>query len=313
MSRLGARVALTALALLLVAGASPLAAADHTFAHRYIIYGKVVDSRGYAVPNLTVEMRYDPAKTAFAPEQQISSEQQPGTRTDAFGPTFTKARTNAHGEFIFAYHVHGISQALPGTYFLGATGSDGNISFKQEFPFDPHFRVDFHAITLDHEDPTAVRDDSFVVEGRFFIPSSEPHSMVDGAPGPMYGETVHNQPVNITFEHDGVTERFNTTSNNYGDFAVRVPLAAPVASGKITVESDGKTMTKDYDAKLGVSTFKVEVPKPADPFVRGALIVLGVVVVAAVVIGTGVVGYRRMSARREADQVRAVAMRKRSR
>ena len=308
MSRFGARVALVALALLAVVGLSPLASADHAFSHRYIVYGKVVDANGNPVPNVFVNMGYDPKQ--FTPEGQCTTSQ-PGMSTQAFGLTVTNPTTNAHGEFMYCYHQHAISKALPGSYYLRINDAANNISFDKNYDFDPLFRVDYAIIKLDKVIPSAKPDVSnYTIAGRFFEPTG---SLVYVEGNPVYGYTSNNQPVNVTFVHDGVTENFATYTDNYGDFAYRIPTNATVTSGTISVEASGVTKTFSVDPKVAYSGVKVEVPKPADPFLKGALIVLGIVVLVAVVVGVGMVGYRRMSVRREEAEIRAGATRKRSR
>lgn len=304
--RFGARASLLVVALLAVTALVPLAAADHAYSHRFIVYGRVVDANGDPVQGVTVDFGY----RDFTPEGPCAN--QPDTETEAYGRTTTIPVTNGYGEFMFCVHTHSMSRALPGTGILRIP-EEGNQTM--EFEMDPYFRVNYVTFKLDHASERANKtslDHAFVVQGRYWVPHTGTVN-VEGVG--VFGHTVDNVPVNITFAHDGQTEQYETRTNNYGDFAYRVNTTTRPTSGTVTVSANGETRTYTLGAdeiKTGILTQKIRIDAGTDPVVKGLLIGLGVIVGVAVVGGAGLYGYRRMAAKREEANIRATTNRKRA-
>lgn len=312
--RLRARAPLVVALLVLVTMLAPLAAADHAYSHRYIVFGRVVDANGDPVPNVTLSLRYH----EFTPESQCGT--QPGTETESYGTTQNNppwifpqqpvlAYTDSYGQFIFCFHTHQMSRTLPG----GATVVVQGHNITKEITFDALTRNQFLGIELPTVEPTAskeARDTSVLVYGRLWRPESgEP--FVENIR--VFGHTLNHVNVSVTLTlPDGSKLQRNATTNNYGDFAVRVNTTARVSSGTVEIQAENQTFTQALDGKLGVAAFRAEFPKKADPFVRNLLIALGVVAGVAVVGGGGWWGYRRMQAAREEKLVRERSQRKRA-
>ncbi|GEM_PF-2949742 len=304
----GARAGLlVALALLLIASFAPLAAADHSFSHRYLIYGRVVDANHNPVQNVTVSVGYD---DVFAGNLEGPCANQPDTETEAYGVTKTVPVTNQYGEFMFCFHHHGLSRGLPGKITLRI---DEENNYSRTFDVDPYFRITQTTEQLDHVSAHANPDalnSSYVIQGRIWRPAGKT-VYVEG--NPVFGNTVNNEAVNITFTHDGKTETFSTRTNNYGDFAYRVNVTQMPTSGTVAIQSVGETHTFNVDpASPGVLSVEINAASPADPFLRGMLIAGGVVVGLAVIGGGGWYGFKKMSSRREEQAMRDRATRKRA-
>jgi len=209
---------------------------------------------------------------------------------------------------MFCFHTHAMSRALPGT---GTVRIDEE-NYTKDFTFDPYFRTSYVVAQLDHASEKANKggfDKSYVIEGRIWAPAGKT-IYVEG--NQVFGYTQNNLPVNITFVHDGTTEHFATSTNNYGDFAYRANLTQKPTSGTVTIESAGETHTFDLASTPGGTSLHIQVSGPSDPFLRGMLIVGGSVVGVAVVGGAGWYGIRKVSARREEQAIRDRAARKRA-
>lgn len=274
-------LALAALALLSLAALVPLAAADHAYSHRFIVFGRVVDAENNPVPGLTVDLGYE---KPFTPEGPCAN--QPGTGTDAWATTSTSPITNSFGEFIFCFHTHSMSRTTPGSGVLTIDA----LGVEKRFEFDGYMRYSVVDIKLDSVHPEANKtalDTTYTIQGRAWQDAGT-DIRVEGVR--VYGDTLHNEPVELTFAYNGKEPiTLNTTTNNYGDFAVRVPVSERPTSGTVTMKIKNETFTSDVDPEFGVSAFRAEVEKPHDPFVAKALI--GVGIAAAVVVGGGAVWY----------------------
>lgn len=280
--RLGAKApALALLAMLSLAALAPLAAADHAYSHRYIVFGRVVDAENNPVPGLTVDLGYE---KPFTPEGPCAN--QPGTGTDAWASTQTSPITNSFGEFFFCFHAHSMSRTTPG---VGIISIDA-LGIEERFEFDGYMRYSVVPIRLASAHPEANEtafQTTYTVQGRAWEDAGT-DIRVEGVR--VYGDTLHNQPVEITFAYNGKEPvTLNTTTNNYGDFAVRVPVTERPTSGTVTMKIRNETFTQDVDGETGVTAFRAEVEKPNDPFLAKALI--GVGIAAAVVVGGGAVWY----------------------
>jgi hypothetical protein len=221
---------LLVLAPLLLVAFAPLASADHVYSHRYIVVGRLVDAAGNPVPDANVSLTL----------RDLTSEgpcaNQPGTETEAFGRTQDRPVTNQWGEFMFCRHVHAMSRALPGTAVLRVEGAN----VTEEVPLDPYFRISSVVLRLPEPSPRAnatALDTAYTVAGRAWQEAGA--GVVEGIR--VFGTTVDRVPVNVTLERHGWTERVNATTNNYGDFSVRIPVDARMADGRILVEVGGRT------------------------------------------------------------------------
>lgn len=299
-NRLGMGIGL-ALMVLLTTTLLPLAASDHAYSHRYIIYGRVVDANGDPVPALNVRLGFEDVTGI-----EGNCANQPGTETEAFGRTETRQVTNEHGEFIFCTHVHSLARSIPGNSILSVEG----INVTTEI--DVYYRTSYVVVKLPDVRENAnknVRDTTYTVLGRLWRETSS--DRVEGIR--VFGETVDNVPVNITLNYDGKTVTLNTTTNNYGDFAVRVPVESRPTSGTVLVEAVGETHSAPIDPATGASQIKIETEKARSPLLTGNTLWVIVGIAAAVgIIGLSWYAFRRVAAQREEAHVRATAQRKRA-
>lgn len=300
--RPGAKAAIAAMAFLALA-IVPLAAADHAYSHRYIVFGRVVDAENDPVPDLTVDLGYE---EPFEPEGPCAN--QPGTETEAFGPTRTSPVTNQFGEFTFCFHTHSMSRGTPGAGILKIE----SLGVEQRFEFDGFMRYSFVPIKLNTTQSTAnttLLSQFYTVQGRSWRPEGA-DVRVEGIR--VYGDTVKFSPVNITFTYNGNEPmKVNTSTNGYGDFALRIPVTERPTSGTVTIEVANETFTQDI-TPLGVTQFRAELAEIKDPFVAKALIGLGVA--AVVVAGGGALWFAtsRVRAARDERLVRETSTRKRA-
>ena len=230
--------AFAALALLTIAALAPLASADHAYSHRYIVWGRVIDAENNPVPGLTVDLGYE---KPFTPEGPCAN--QPGTETEAFGPTRTTPVTNQLGEFVFCFHTHGMSRGTPGVGIVRIE----TLGFEHRFDFDGFNRHSFVPIKLTTVQPTANKtalNELYTVQGRGWEGESK-EIKVEGVG--VYGDTLHGKPYTITTMFTGEEpQTFTGETNNYGDFAVRVPVDARPTGGKVNVTVEGYA-PKEYD------------------------------------------------------------------
>lgn len=264
------RGALLTLILLALTALAPLALADHAYSHRIVIYGRVIDAEGKPFPGLTVGATPQNMET----EGQCGS--QPMTETDAFGPTQTKPVTNEHGEFTFCIHAHRLSRAAPGNIVIRIE----SLNYLQTVNVDPFLRVHYVPIQLDQASAPA-RAPAFTdhtILGRLWDPADD-EVKVEGVP--VFGSTIDRTPVNITLTlTNGTSIRTNTTTNNYGDFAVRVPLDEPADAARVTIEASGRTFEEDADPLTGATFVRAEYGERPTGRSMTAIVVIGAVVVA---------------------------------
>ena len=239
----------------LVLASLPLAGADHAYSHRYIVYGRVVDAENNPVPGLTVDLGYEAPFTAEGP-----CGNQPGTETQAFGPTRNQPVTNQFGEFIFCFHTHSLSRGTPGTGIVRIESHN----VEQRVDFDGFMRYSFVPVKLDTVVATAnqtANEQFYTVLGRAWE-ASDTEVRVESIG--VWGDTLHNMPFNVTIAIDGrEPEVVSGTTNTYGDFAVRIPVESRPTGGTVTLSMEGKEF-KDggvapIDGELGVTHIRGQV------------------------------------------------------
>ncbi|HWH08713.1 MAG TPA: hypothetical protein VNX21_05895 [Candidatus Thermoplasmatota archaeon] len=283
---------------------TPLALADHAYSHRYVVYGRVVDADGNPVQGVLVNLGY----RQFQAEGPCA--QQPGTGTDAWERTETRPQTNQLGEFLFCFHAHDINRVEPPFGVL--TIEEHN--YTTEFRFDPYTRTSFVPIKLDTvvEGANAeALETTYTVQGRLWEPAGERVSVERVG---VFGHTVDRAPVNITIRFaDGQEITTNTTTNNYGDFALRVPIQSRPTGGEVTIEANGQTFRGDVDPTFGITFIRGEFAEPKSDLAKNALIAAGVLLGLAVVGGGGWYAWRRTAERRELQEARLTSTRKRAR
>lgn len=294
-TRIGAlALALACLSVVLL----PAVGADHAYSHRYLVYGRVIDSEGNPVSGVTVRGGLDNEVTVEGP-----CGNQPNTETDAWGPTTTRPTTNEAGEFFFCFHMHQISR---GTNAEAHAEADG---VEARGTMDPQFRKSFLVVKVPGGNGTSSPlFNQYVVSGRLWF--SEPEKRVDGIT--VMGDTVHEQTVKVTFRTtDGREVVKESKSNHYGDFGVRMNVSREeAAGGKITVETDGNSQQFDADPEAMWTdvNFRTDVSSGSNT----ALLVAGVVVVGAAVVGGGWFAWKKVAEGRADAAARERSTRKRA-
>lgn len=276
------------IALILTASAVllPLAQADHAYSHRYIVFGRVVDAAGNPVPGLTVNMGSPEGDRNFEPEGPCAD--QPNTETEAFGPTRTRPVTNEFGEFVYCFHTHQMSRILPPALTIAVDGTN----YENEFEMDAYRRHSFVPIVLDEVRPDAntdILDSTYTLQGTAWRQGSRDDNL-EGVR--VFGFTVDQAPVNVTFTYNGKAPmQLSSTTNNYGDWAIRVPVEERVESGTVAVTINGQTFTEELNATLGTTHVASYFEKNSVP-VPGAAVALAGILAAVAIVGL-VAGGRR--------------------
>lgn len=237
------RVPLVLSLLLLGALLVPVAAADHVYSHRYVVLGRVLDADGNPVLGVTVALALRGVGTEGACANQ------PGTETEAFGPTTTRPTTNALGEFTFCAHVHILPRASDAAQ-VELSVPQRNVT--QAAPVDPLFRSSVVVLRLPAAEPAAngtALDVTHTVAGRLWREAPGEGVMLENVR--VYGHTVNRVPVNVTVTtNEGHVLNASSVTNGYGDFSLRLPLPeGALPRGKVVVEALGK----EYDAQMDAS------------------------------------------------------------
>lgn len=246
------RTALVAvMAFLTLAALAPLAAADHAYSHRYIVFGRVVDAENNPVPGLTVDLG---TQKPFNPEGPCAN--QLGTDTDAFGPTRTTPVTNEMGEFMFCYHHHSMSRGTPGSGILALDP----LGVEKPVEFDGFMRYSFVPVKLDTVSPSANKtalDELYTVQGRAWRASD---SEIKVEQVGVYGDTLHNEAFTVVVTFDGEDpQTFTGVTNNYGDFALRVPVTERPTGGTVKFTIQNVTFPGAVDPAMGTTHIRAQI------------------------------------------------------
>jgi hypothetical protein len=281
------------LALLAVlALAAPSVLADHAYSHRYILYGRVVDSNGNAVKGVDVQV----ATRHFFPNPD-GCESREGSKTDAFGRTDTRFVTNEYGEFTYCFHEHSMSLGEPGE----ATISVPSAGFFTNITFDPYWRESFVPIVLSapHPNATHALDSTYTVLGRMWEPHDEPVTLEGNK---VFGLTLVDSAVNVTLTlPNGVVLQNKTRTNDYGDYAVRFSVPARLTGGNVTVEAftNGTVSeSKAVDPLLGMTVFQTKLPTVGPSAAKNIGKIVAVVVVILLALAAIVLSIRALVSRR---------------
>lgn len=249
---------------------TPLAFADHAYSHRYIIFGRVVDAENNPVPGLQLEPGYS---AVFKPEGACGN--QPGTGTDAWTATATNPITNQYGEFFFCHHIHAMSRSEPGTATFLVEGKEYKMGL------DGFMRYSFVEIKLDNVHASANKEinaKEHTIQGRAWASTGASEKQVEGIR--VFGDTLYKMPANITFSYNGKEPiKLNTTTNNYGDFALRVPVTERPTTGTVSVEIGGNWFNETV-SPTGSTHVRGQVGKLATSNIPAPTALLAIAVVA---------------------------------
>lgn len=216
--RRGALLASLALVLLL----APVAGADHVYAHRFVLEGRLLGSDGAPLANRTVE--FFSVGDEF-PEHCVGGSQ----------PV-----TDENGDFRFCFHKHELD---PRTQ-VGARA--GNASATKAM--DTAFRKSVVILTEPHETGLAPEgwNASHLLAGRVWRSGPQ---VVEGVR--VYGDVLAGVPVNVTVRVALDTlATFQAETDRFGDFAVpfEVDPALPAEDVLVEVEAMGQRQTRGLDA-----------------------------------------------------------------
>lgn len=286
------------LALLLAPAIATVAVADHAYSHRYLVYGRLLDSEGNPVTGVTVNVGMD---TSVAVEGLCA--RQPGTETEAWGETTTRRTTNEYGEFFYCFHVH----SLPRRTTSEVRAEYQGVEVAERL--DSFHRKSFLVLQLPNATGEATDEftSTYLVSGRVWYAESQ--KRVESIS--VYGDVLQEENVTITFEpatgDDVVVEAL---TNNYGDFAVRVPIA-DVTGGRFTVSAAGESQTFDANPTTRATDLEIEVGDPAGSSGLALKILGGVFILGILVVG-GYFGIRYLTEARSLAEARAKSTRKRA-
>lgn len=208
------RLAIGLLALLLTIALAPPAGADHSYSHRFVFEGRVVDAEGLPLPGREVEF-YSIGGSFGGPCQE-------GHRRI----------TDENGDFRFCYHVHELD---PST----RTGVRVGNATPVEKPMDTAFRRTVVTVVVDDENGTAPAewDRTFSVTGKVWRRGA---TILEGVP--VHGTALAGTPVNVTLRtaNGSLTEE-TLIADQYGDFDATFELVEGVdpAEVQLVLESMG--------------------------------------------------------------------------
>lgn len=258
------------LALLLTA---QVARADHTFSHRLVVVGRVVDAEGSPIEGAVVAPEGLPHGVTGACDDQ------PGSATRAWGETKMRPRSDASGWFVHCFHDHDVRD---GTYTVRVENASGDVLAVQTIPVESLFRISFPTISLEGGLPPDLRvgsQEGLLVAGR----------LARDADAPIV-ESIRTSAVatgNMSFEvevegRSGETiARLTSVTNAYGDFAELVPLEEPAR--RVVLKAGGHSFGHDLgEAESWVAFTALLPPEPATHLrlalvLEGAFLLLGVV------------------------------------
>lgn len=308
MSRPAALAFLGVALLLAVSTALPIAAADHSFAHRYVIYGRLVDAEGNPMPGITLDLSAE----LFRPDGACRGSTGSDLNTDAYGPTVYDPTTDNFGDFIFCFHAHKLNRVEPGrgTVVIPSMPDVPAITFD----FDPRFRSQFVLFQLPSASPEASEtavSSQYTVLGRLWREAEGRTTTVENIE--VLGDVLQQKFVEIELLDAQGNRIANTTtiSNDYGDFAVRLPTESRFTDGTIRVSALGRNDTQPA-AREGISAFMMDYEAEGESNLQTILLVGGGLLGAGLLIGGGYWAINRATERRELENIRGSSTRKRA-
>lgn len=266
-SRAGPVVVLAAAAWLATL-AAPLAAADHAYSHRYIIYGRVVDAEGAPLVGVQVSASID--------RQEIEGQ------CDVQKPPATRSTTDSLGEYFWCFHTHRMGGT--GVFTVRAENETRTADLDTDLRKS---RVDFRVPT---DVPGKHGDlDRFNTSYALTLTAWKPGATsIEGIS--VEGTALRARAFVATFRYnDGKERSTNATTNDYGDATFSVNLGEPLRSGTVVVTAQrGATAAGAMDTTFHASTLVfMDPPAPwyTDEGLLGGAIVLALVGAAAVAYG----------------------------
>lgn len=284
--RSAGRVGLTiaALTLLMVATLPPGALADHTYAHRYYILGRVVDSEGVPVSNVTVRVFMDSGTQAGSGDTEKAYRVFQSDCNGYYGWNVKdRAYIDGSGITHAFLHIHeprtsGILrvEAVDAPYPLQnqtnyqypqtenvvasfGVRNDLEVMASASPKVDPVLRAAFVNLQLD-EPRVDLRcagakerfDRSYTVMGRLM--KEIPRENRDGG-GIVVSEPIVNAPVSATIRYNnGKVANASGTTTDVGDYLLVLNLSEPLESGEVTLTANGKTATFPADTTFHTTT-----------------------------------------------------------
>lgn len=252
--RLRALIVLGLLVGTLLAG---VAGADHTYTHRYLVVGRVIDADGEPVSGAPV--------TAVLKDVPVGP-----CQGYADGDTpFYAARTTTKGDFAICFHTHSVPEGTP----IVVNASGERVTLVADH--DLRRTVVHHRLgnVSDEKDSGAVQFFAYryLVTGRVWRETGP--VLVENIPA--NGTTPANEPVNVTLAIDGGrTHRQTARTDAYGDYVVEfrvddafMAATVSVAYGDAVVAAAADTAFRRSDVDVVLA--RSEADRMADALARG--------------------------------------------
>lgn len=226
-------------AVLVVVALAPGAMGDHTYSHRYLVRGRVLDEAGNPLVNATMALGTE----GFRAESLCSDSTPPYGRTDEFG------------DFEYCMHVHEIPAGANVTVALGDYGyparADGDLRVTT-------FLLEVKNATGSPKPLNWAR--TYVVEGKVWQRTRE--GTQDNVR--VTGVALPDEEVTLTLETGGLSFDGQATTDGYGEYRVRFHLPVDVRDGNVTVGAAGEERTFPLIPKFMRSRIDVKLDGDGD-------------------------------------------------
>lgn len=244
----------------------PIASAEHTYVHRLLVQGRVVDARDQPVANALVQLSFmNVQPQGDCPQETVRGEAQeivPSTNTT----------TDDAGDFRFCVHADTLpDDATP----VGLVAFPAQ-HLRQAFNIDAATRHAFVAVKFDRYNatrPPPILERTYTVRGVLW--NVTPMRDIEGVSS--RGDVVTHANVTITLASPSGNQTVQAQTNDQGDFEARFDVNQRVRSGTILISSPLGNATRPVDPDFAMTYYsphKIEPPKQETPFPGLAVLVL---------------------------------------
>ncbi|HWG92025.1 MAG TPA: PKD domain-containing protein [Candidatus Thermoplasmatota archaeon] len=278
---------LLAIALLAVSVLPAAVEADHTYAHRYYLTGRIVDAEGYPLSNVTVRAILDSGVAIQGTNRNEQAFRVYQTDCDGFygwlvsaeryrnrdHPTVTHSFLHAHDAAATGtLDVEAVDAPFPeGTGYYPGSERQHFEEFREAYmttqvlagarvPVDPIFREAFVPLQLQNGTAVGERcdgakersDREYHVFGHVMreIPKQRRDGGANVVSEPVVGETAL-----VTLRYnDGLTATGRGVTDIEGHYALLLNLTEPLRAGELTINTNGTTQVYEANARYGATS-----------------------------------------------------------